>query len=366
MGIVSGVLGVASAAYSAYSSSEASGDANEDAHKYDQKMVLALDEFMSVFEGTAPTGYQSWDQFYGSGETKIGFIPGFSLESVWNRKAAVEMRKNKITPKDLRMLQKMETKEDQEAWLSKQWGTGVKLNSKYDYGSGQIDAVLSPGAQEKEGTFAGNEEIRARGGTPSIEQQYMPWIKPGQDAYQALTKAVVDGDMSGFFTSPGYAFRLAEGEKAITRLGNAGRIPTMQAQKGLVEYGQNMASEEYKNYIGNLGSLATAGYSSMQDLKSLETYYNSSKLSTQGGTAATELNMGNYSNQLKQQSGESVADAIGGIGNIVGGLNFGGGTTGGLSSIGMNPSVSTTGNMWDSATSNLMQKNTSSSYPWLN
>ena len=360
MGIVAGIAAVAGTAYSAYSTDKASDKAGEGSDKYSDAMGVAVSEFMSVWEGTAPKGYQTWEQYKSGGKSQIGYMPGMDLSHPLQQKFLQEMVDNGLSIKDMSDLRKLGSISAQEKFLSDKWGTDVKLNKKYNFG--KIDAQIQPGGTAKEGSFAALDEIRAKGGTPSIEQQYMPWIKPGQDAYQALSKAVVEGDMSGFFTSPGYAFRLAEGEKAITRLSNAGKIPTAQAQKGLVEYGQNMASSEYGNYLGNLNSLATAGYNSLQDLKSLETYYNSSKLSATGGTEATGLNMNNYQSQLDMSAGQQYGNAISSLGNIATQTSFPTAAQSTISQAGMNSNVSTTGNMWNSSVGNMMQNQTLNKY----
>lgn len=80
----------------------------------------------------------------------------------------------------------------------------------------------------------------------------MPWLRAGQVALSDLEKSKGDWNrdftMADFQTDPGYAFRLAEGQKAIDRaaaargMGNSGAT-----MKAIANYGQNMASSEYQN-----------------------------------------------------------------------------------------------------------------------
>lgn len=77
-----------------------------------------------------------------------------------------------------------------------------------------------------------------------------PWRQAGVKALSGLDNQDFQRDfsMTDFQADPGYAFRLAEGQKAIDRaaaargMGNSGAT-----MKALANYGQNMASSEYQN-----------------------------------------------------------------------------------------------------------------------
>lgn len=63
--------------------------------------------------------------------------------------------------------------------------------------------------------------------------------------YGSLAKSF---SMDDFEADPGYAFRLAEGEKALQRNAAAqGKRFTPETAKALLDYGQNSASQEYTN-----------------------------------------------------------------------------------------------------------------------
>lgn len=65
---------------------------------------------------------------------------------------------------------------------------------------------------------------------------------------------------SGFYASPGYKFRLAEGAKALEQSAAArGKLFSGQTGKALTEYGQGVASDEFGKYTGGLFSLAGYG-----------------------------------------------------------------------------------------------------------
>ena len=311
----------------AMGSRKAGHKARDDGQDYRRRMTWAVGSFMKTFTGDAPAGFETPDQFATGEATDYKWETRFKKIPI----GAMKMKKAGINQKDIRALKKMDTIGEQEGYLSDILGHPVTLDELYTRGG---SLKMRAATTSEYGTFESLDEIRALGGKPSIEQQYMPWIKPGQDAYTALTKAVIDGDMSGFFTSPGYAFRLAEGEKAITRLANAGKIPTAQAHKGLIEHGQGLASNEYGSYLNRLGGIATTGYSALQDLKSLEAYYKGSELSTMSGVNANLMSQGNLAGQYLQQGYQQGGAAIGsGLQMMAGGMGGSSGG-GGMSSMG--------------------------------
>lgn len=67
-------------------------------------------------------------------------------------------------------------------------------------------------------------------------------------------------DRSAFYQSPGYQFRLGEGIKAVERSAAArGSLQSGAAMKAVQRYGEGLASQEYGNYMTQLGGLAGAG-----------------------------------------------------------------------------------------------------------
>ena len=85
-----------------------------------------------------------------------------------------------------------------------------------------------------------------------------PWRTAGQNALSYLVSGMgsngTNGDLTRSFTTadyqadPGYAFRLSEGEKALTRSAAArGGLYSGRAAKDLTKYSQDYASNEYNN-----------------------------------------------------------------------------------------------------------------------
>jgi hypothetical protein len=117
---------------------------------------------------------------------------------------------------------------------------------------------------------------------------------------------------AGFYTSPGYQFRLSEGQKAIERGAAArGRLFSGAALKATENYAQGVASDEWGRYVAGLQSLAGVGQSAT------------------GSTAAAGANAANVISSSNTAAGaqrgsayiagaEGVNNAVqGGIGNWV-------------------------------------------------
>ena len=115
-----------------------------------------------------------------------------------------------------------------------------------------------------------------------------------------------DFSMSDFQADPGYAFRLAEGQKALDRQAAArGGLISGGAMKAASRYGQDMGSQEYQsafnryqtnraNQLQPLGSLMASGQAAAnQQSGTLGAYgTNAANLLTQQGTAQAAGNLG--------------------------------------------------------------------------
>jgi hypothetical protein len=96
-----------------------------------------------------------------------------------------------------------------------------------------------------------------------VRADYLPFLQTGQASNQELARLLgVGGDagsegygslakpftMADYEADPGYRFRLEEGQKAIDRATSAkGRYFSGQRVKGLTDYSQDAASQEYAN-----------------------------------------------------------------------------------------------------------------------
>lgn len=80
-----------------------------------------------------------------------------------------------------------------------------------------------------------------------------PYVEAGKNALAEYQKMAPyqDFGMPQFQADPGYNFRMAEGLKALERSASArGLLQSGGTLKGIEQYGQNLASEEYQNAFG--------------------------------------------------------------------------------------------------------------------
>lgn len=157
-------------------------------------------------------------------------------------------------------------------------------------------------------------------------QDWAPWREAGAQALQGLQNKDFSRDFTAadFQADPGYAFRMAEGSKALERSAAArGGLMSGNFAKAITNYGQDAASQEYQNAynrfnadrdrrFGRLSSIAGLGYNA------------------QGATSAAGQNYANASGDILtgsagQQGAAQMAgaqgwsNAISGVGNAISG-----------------------------------------------
>ena len=86
----------------------------------------------------------------------------------------------------------------------------------------------------------------------------MPWMDAGKGALNRLQDPTAN-----FSASPGYQFRLSEGQRGVQQSAAArGGAYSGNAMKALNDYNQGMASSEYSNWWNQQAGLAGVGQSS--------------------------------------------------------------------------------------------------------
>jgi hypothetical protein len=151
---------------------------------------------------------------------------------------------------------------------------------------------------------------------------YEPWRQAGTGA---LNKLIAASDytpfgMDQFQADPGYAFRFGEGQKAIERSAAArGMQLSGSTLKGLTNYGQGAASQEYNNAFNRyqaeraatlnpLQALAGIGQSATNQVSAAgQNYANAASDLTTSGAASRASGYVGGANALNQ--------ALGGVGN---------------------------------------------------
>ncbi len=113
--------------------------------------------------------------------------------------------------------------------------------------------------------------------------------------------------MADYQADPGYAFRLSEGQKALDRTNAAkGKYFSGQAIKGLTDYNQDSASQEYQNAYNRFNTNQTNLYNRLAGLSGTGQTSANTLATTGQNTAA---NIGNL------QTGIGNAQAAGQIGS---------------------------------------------------
>ena len=137
--------------------------------------------------------------------------------------------------------------------------------------------------------------------------------------------------------STGYQFRLNEGADALaSKYAGAGLTQSGAAQKALVEYGQNVASQEFSNYMSMLGNQAGMGLSAGSALAGVGTNYanavsanNQNQANFTGQAAIAQANNSNaYTANMAGALGQGLSGVTSALnfssyGNGNSGLNFG-------------------------------------------
>lgn len=151
---------------------------------------------------------------------------------------------------------------------------------------------------------------------------FAPWRQAGQDALSQLAAthgisvpgATANGDpahpFAAFEASPDYAFRVGEGERAIT--GNRaarGLLDSGSLGTGLINFGQRAGSQEYGAWYDRLSALAGVGQSATAQ-------------TTAAGENATNARTGILANQ-----GDQLASSLATQGGIQAGMINGLGST---------------------------------------
>lgn len=150
-----------------------------------------------------------------------------------------------------------------------------------------IGGLISQGGAQAGGNMAGNAANRAaqmrQEEATRARAAVSPWQSSGTAAVSKITnllglgsiktnggnyntygwdpanaKEIQQQALADFETTPGYQFRMDEGIKALDRTAaSRGLLRSGAQQKAITDFGQNIASEEYGNYMGNL--LAVSG-----------------------------------------------------------------------------------------------------------
>lgn len=121
-----------------------------------------------------------------------------------------------------------------------------------------------------------------------------PWREAGGQAVGQMAAGLAPGgqfsqpfSMADYQADPGYAFRLAQGQKALDRVGAAsGRSLSGAQVKASTDYNQNSASQEYGNAYNRFMNNRTTNFGELSNLAGLGQ-------SSVGSTGQAGTNMAN-------------------------------------------------------------------------
>lgn len=134
----------------------------------------------------------------------------------------------------------------------------------------------------------------------------MPWMQAGQKALATYTGQLDGtGDPNAFKTTPGYEFRVKQGETGVmNNLAALGMKNSGKALKALESFRQGIASQEYGTWMDRLAGVSGTG---QQTSNSMANY---------------AQNAGNSMGQTMQDAGQARASGyVGGANAMMGGLN---------------------------------------------
>ena len=188
-------------------------------------------------------------------------------------------------------------------------------------GGSLIGANAAKSAANTQADAARSGQAQLQANYEKLAPQYDPYLQTGATGLNKLNASAdaltnpfsVSQMMSGF--APGYDFRLQQGQGATNMANNAtGGLVGGNALKGLQDYTQNFASNEFNNAFNQNQAQQTNIYNRLAGLAGI---------GSTGLTGLSNLSTGNATNQTQLGVGAANANAAGTVGTanaISGGL----------------------------------------------
>lgn len=147
-----------------------------------------------------------------------------------------------------------------------------------------------------------------------------PYMDVGKQASSEIGGLLYGNDngnaLRNLQNAPGYQFRLNEGNKSINSgYAARGMLQSGAAQKALLQYGQDYASNEYNNRYNQLAGQQGVGLSATNALAGVSTNYSNQVASQNNANAGA---IGNAALVGAQNTGNVLATAANALGNIGG------------------------------------------------
>lgn len=149
-------------------------------------------------------------------------------------------------------------------------GSGNIIGQLGYFGSPGLSSLLGGDDKGSRGAFTFNEFLDATQGSDEYKQRVASGeLKPFDraTAFQPQQQEFIGGSQTnpedqygGFKASPGYKFRLEEGNRGLDRnFAARGSYLSGAREKAAIRYNQNQASNEFGNYTNRLASIAGLG-----------------------------------------------------------------------------------------------------------
>jgi hypothetical protein len=135
-------------------------------------------------------------------------------------------------------------------------GAAISADASRKASNTAADAAANAAQVQKQAT---DESVAEIGRQYDLSRADLaPWREAGTNALMKIQEALKDP--TAYTRSPGYDFRLSEGQKAVERSAAArGNLLGGATQKALTRYGQDYATSEYDNYLNRFYNLAGIG-----------------------------------------------------------------------------------------------------------
>jgi hypothetical protein len=178
-------------------------------------------------------------------------------------------------------------------------------------------------AQEKAADKAAAAQKNALAAQTALAAPYVEAGKTGLAEYQKLAPYQPFG-MAQFQADPGYNFRMSEGVKALERSAAArGLLQSGGTLKGITQYGQNVASQEYENAFSRYLSEREARMDPYRYLTSVGQAAAAGQAANVGSTGAALADIaaqrGNVQAAQAMGTAGAIGNALGSVGQAVGG-----------------------------------------------
>jgi hypothetical protein len=196
-------------------------------------------------------------------------------------------------------------------------GAGAGLGGAYIQGKGAKDAArMQADALNRATEMQWNMFQTQR-------EDAKPWREAGIGALSGMQDADFKRDftLSDFQADPGYAFRMAEGQKALERSAAAkGGLQSGGTLKAIAKYGQDYASGEYQNAYNRFNADRDRRFNRLSSLAGVGQTANSqiaqAGMNYANNASQNAIGVGNAMAGSRMAQANAWSGALGNIGNL--------------------------------------------------